>query len=134
MATHSSTLALKIPWMEEPGVLQTMGSQRVGYDWMTSLSLWRLYRILVYISKTCPRWLNIRCLIWFLHSCEVTVPPEWTEVITGVLFTIIVWGFTVKPSDLCVCRKFRKSNLSASVNLCLSITEYYMRHYSFFFN
>ena len=32
MATHSSTLAWKIPWMEEPGVLQTMGSQRVGYD------------------------------------------------------------------------------------------------------
>ena len=32
MATHSSTLAWKIPWMEEPGRLQPMGSQRVGYD------------------------------------------------------------------------------------------------------
>ena len=32
MATHSSTLALKIPWMEEPGRLQTMGSQRVGHN------------------------------------------------------------------------------------------------------
>ena len=32
MATHSSTLAWKIPWMEEPGRLQYMGSQRVGYD------------------------------------------------------------------------------------------------------
>ena len=32
MATHSSTLAWKIPWMEEPGRLQSMGSQRVGYD------------------------------------------------------------------------------------------------------
>ena len=32
MATHSSTLALKIPWMEEPGRLQSMGSQRVGHD------------------------------------------------------------------------------------------------------
>jgi len=32
MATHSSTLAWKIPWMEEPGGLQSMGSQRVGHD------------------------------------------------------------------------------------------------------
>ena len=32
MATHSSTLAWNIPWMEEPGWLQSMGSQRVGQD------------------------------------------------------------------------------------------------------
>ena len=32
MATHSSTLAWKIPWMEECGRLQSMGSQRVGHD------------------------------------------------------------------------------------------------------
>ena len=39
MAPHSSTLAWKIPWMEEPGRLQFMGSLRVGHDWATSLSL-----------------------------------------------------------------------------------------------
>ena len=32
MATHSSTLAWKIPWTDEPGGLQSMGSQRVGHD------------------------------------------------------------------------------------------------------
>ena len=32
MATHSNTLAWKIPWTEEPGGLQSMGSQRVGHD------------------------------------------------------------------------------------------------------
>ena len=32
MTTHSSTLAWKIPWTEEPGGLQSMGSQRVGHD------------------------------------------------------------------------------------------------------
>ena len=32
MATHFSTLAWKIPWMEEPGGLESMGSQRVGHD------------------------------------------------------------------------------------------------------
>ena len=39
MAPHSSTLAWKIPWTEEPGGLQAMGSLRVGHDWATSLSL-----------------------------------------------------------------------------------------------
>ena len=32
MAPHSSTVAWKIPWMEEPGRLQSMGSHRVGHD------------------------------------------------------------------------------------------------------
>ena len=39
MAPPSSTLAWKIPWTEEPGGLQSLGSQRVGHDCMTSLSL-----------------------------------------------------------------------------------------------
>ena len=39
MASHSSTVARKIPWMEEPGSLQSMGSLRVRHDWATSLSL-----------------------------------------------------------------------------------------------
>ena len=38
-APHSSTLAWKIPWTEEPGRQQSMGSHRVGHDWVTSLSL-----------------------------------------------------------------------------------------------
>ena len=39
MTTHSNTLAWKIPWMEEPGRLQSMGLQRVRHDWATSFSL-----------------------------------------------------------------------------------------------
>ena len=39
MATDSSTLAWRIPWMEEPGRLQSMGLRRVGHNWVTSLSL-----------------------------------------------------------------------------------------------
>ena len=39
MAPHSSTLAWKIPWTEEPGRLQAMGLLRVGHGWATSLSL-----------------------------------------------------------------------------------------------
>ena len=43
MATHSSTLAWKIPWMEEPGRLQSMGSLRVRQDWATSLSFFTFH-------------------------------------------------------------------------------------------
>ena len=39
MAPHSSSLAWEIPWTEEPGRLQSMGSLRVGHDRATSLSL-----------------------------------------------------------------------------------------------
>ena len=39
MAPHSSTVAWKIPWMEEPGRLQSMGSLRVRHNWATSPSL-----------------------------------------------------------------------------------------------
>ena len=45
MATHSSTLAWKIPWTEEPGRLQSMGSRRVGHDWATSLSLFHFHAL-----------------------------------------------------------------------------------------
>ena len=44
MATHSSTLAWRIPWREEPGRLLSMGSQRVGHDSATSLHFTRLPR------------------------------------------------------------------------------------------
>ena len=39
MAPHYSTLAWKIPWTKEPGRLQSMGSLRVGHNWVISLSL-----------------------------------------------------------------------------------------------
>ena len=44
MAPHSSTLAWKIPWMEDPGRLKFLGSLRVGHDWATSLSLFTFMR------------------------------------------------------------------------------------------
>ena len=54
MAPHSSTLAWKIPWMEEPGRLQSMGSQRVGHDWATSLSL---FTFMHWRRKGQPTWM-----------------------------------------------------------------------------
>ena len=43
MAPHSSTLAWKIPWLEEPGRLQSTGSLRVRQNWATSLSLFTFF-------------------------------------------------------------------------------------------
>ena len=43
MATHSSILAWRIPWTEEPGGLQSMGSQRVGHDRVANTFLFSVY-------------------------------------------------------------------------------------------
>ena len=50
MAIHSSTIAWKIPWTEEPGRLQSMGSQRVKHDLATSLSF-------SFIDYIIPAWI-----------------------------------------------------------------------------
>ena len=65
MATHSSTLAWKIPWTEERGRLQSMGSQRVRHHWATSLGLglgvnllifWNLLVTTAYLTLTNTEW------------------------------------------------------------------------------
>ena len=53
MATHSSTLAWKIPWTEERGRLQSMGSERVGHNWATSLTH-------CYVLRVCAQLLSQR--------------------------------------------------------------------------
>ena len=59
MATHSSILAWKIPWMEEPGGLQSLGSQRVRHNLATKQE-----RALFYIQRLttlfCPMFPRIR--------------------------------------------------------------------------
>ena len=54
MVTHSSILAWRIPWTEKPGRLQSMGSQRVGHDRVTSPSPLNLYSVVcqLYLKKT----------------------------------------------------------------------------------
>ena len=54
MATHSSILAWRVPWTEEPGGLQSVGSQRVRHDWATEQqqSLLNLRLFLLFITKT----------------------------------------------------------------------------------
>ena len=58
MVTHSSILAWRIPWMEEPGRLQSTGSQRVGHDWATSLSL----SLSLGVSSQPRDWTRVSCI------------------------------------------------------------------------
>ena len=54
MATHSSTLAWQIPWMEDRGRLQFIGSQKVGHDWATSL--FTFFHLVFRTSRTIAIW------------------------------------------------------------------------------
>ena len=59
LATHSSILAWKIPWTEEPGGLQSMGSQRVGHDWTTNTFTFKQGEWAAHAQKTrTPWWLS----------------------------------------------------------------------------
>ena len=68
MATHSSALAWKIPWTEEPGRLQSMRSQRVGHDRATSLSL--SVTETERISSFSPSFSHSSNVYWGLWMCQ----------------------------------------------------------------
>ena len=79
MAPHSSTLAWKILWMEEPGGLQSMGSPRVGHDWATSLSLftfmhWRKWQPTpVFLPGESQGWGSlVGCHLWGRTESDTT--------------------------------------------------------------
>ena len=84
MAPHSSTPAWKIPWMEEPGRLQSMGSLRVGHDWVTSLSLftfmhWRRewQPTPVFLpGESQGRWSLVGCRLWGRTESDTTEATE----------------------------------------------------------
>ena len=80
MAPHSSTLAWKIPWMEEPGRLQSMGSLRVGHDWATSLSLFNFMHwrrqwqpTPVFLPGESQGWASlVGCCLWGRTESDMT--------------------------------------------------------------
>ena len=106
MATHSSILAWRIPWAEEPGGLQSTGSQRVGHDWATSLyfitPLSRLYTIfdspihhLKDIWVVCTFWLLWIAVLWtqykFSNGCILLGVYYGMELLShvGTLFNLL---------------------------------------------
>ena len=76
MATHSSTLAWRIPWTEQPGRLQSMGLQRVGHDWATSLHFSEGIRIQQTVLVIDPGWDVTHCT-FSAHKIFVTRLKIW---------------------------------------------------------
>ena len=111
MAPHCSTLAWKIPWTEEPGRLQSVGSLGVGHDWATSLSLF-----------TCMHWRRKR------QPTPVFLPGE--SLGWGSLVGCCPWGRRVGHgwSNLAAAAatlvyKYLLE-ISASILLCIKYQEY----------
>ena len=104
MATHSSTLAWKIPWTEEPGRLQSMESWRVRHDWATSLSLftfmhWRRkwQPTPVFLpGESQGRGSLVGCHLWGSHR----VGHDWSDLAAvaaaAVVLTLKLFDFIFK--------------------------------------
>ena len=110
MAPHSSTLAWKIPWTEEPDRLQSTGSQRVGHDWATSFSLFTFTFLFSFAFSFCsfPALFkassdNHFCLFVFFPLGMVLITASCTTSRTsihsssGTLPYLILWLYLSLP-------------------------------------
>ena len=122
MATHSSILAWKIPWTEEPGGLQSIGSQRVGHDWATSLS----YELVLAHSSTLllitQQWLIQQVSI---NICHITL-ISWENIQMQEEPGIQVFGLTSTQQISLKKKKILRRHLGLRLSLLLS------RQYKYF--
>ena len=88
LATHSSTLAWRIPWREEPGRLQSMGSQRVGCYWATKLSFFSFLSTIHITSQVALEVKNppgngfdswVRKIPWRRSTIHLTMWIMWSD-------------------------------------------------------
>ena len=103
MAPHSSTLAWKLPWVEEPGRLQSMGSLRVEYDWVTSLSF-----SLLCSGEGNGNPLRCSCLenlreegAWWAAVYRVPQSRTWLKQLSSSS-SILYWCFSFWLTSLCI--------------------------------
>ena len=91
MATHSSILAWRIPWTEEPGGLQSMGLQRVGWDWVTKHTL-MLHICLPWRLVTKDRSSTVSLWVW-AQSCREGARfgnlPTWSVLRKSLTFSLL---------------------------------------------
>ena len=105
MAPHSSTLAWKIPWTEEHGGLQSMGSLRVGHDWATSLSLFTFMHwgrkwepTPVFLPGESQGWGSlVGCHLW-----GHTVGHDWSDLAAAAAVYILVSHALVKSKTILI--------------------------------
>ena len=104
MATHSSTLVWRIPWTQEPGRVQSVGSLRVGHDWATSLSLltfmhWRRkwQPTPVFLPGESQGWRSlVGCRLWGrteLDTTEATEQQQQVVSMSWLLLIVLQWIF-----------------------------------------
>ena len=117
MATHSSTLAWKIPQMEEPGRLQSMGSRRVGHDLVTSLSLftfmhwrrkWQPTPVFLPGESQGQRSL-VGCCLWGRTELDTTEVTQQQQQLMSLLYHCKIapglpWWLSGEESA-CQCRR-----------------------------
>ena len=83
MATHSSVLAWRIPWTEEPGELQSIESQRIGHDWVTNTHTHTHTHTHTYLQDL------IMCSIFQTHLITETLS---TKHLTGLDLWLMFFG------------------------------------------
>ena len=106
-ATHSSTVAWKIPWTEDPGRLQLMGLQRVGHDWVTSvslsLSLYRkkhnLRRVIFFANKSMISSANVFLKV----KCHFCFYRYWLHTYADIMYYVcVMYIYNVYICVLCI--------------------------------
>ena len=113
MATHSGTLAWKIPWTEDLVRLQSMGSQRVGHDWATSLTFSGPHKL--------ERLTGLH-VVWFLVEVIISqgdLKINWNliylkHLLKELLHSYHLMGFPGDSSGkepACQCRRFKRRRL-----------------------
>ena len=134
MATHSSTLAWKILWTEEPDRLQSMGLQRVGHDWATSL---HFMLVIAFLPRS--KHLLILCvqspsavILEPKKIKSVTVstvsPPICHEVMGPDAMISIFWMLSFKPTfSLSVFTFFKGLFSSSSLSAIRVMSSAYLR-------
>ena len=109
MATHSSILAWRIPWIEEPGGLQSMGSQRVGHNWTTSLSLSLSHCSGLYDENVSQP--HLHTSMWFLLAWYVLITQSDFSFLFSFFKEIIVLCVVLDS----VCLQEEESSVSSFI-------------------
>ena len=123
MATHSSILAWRTPWMEEPGGLQSTGLQRVGHDWATSLSFFLSTLLSTYplkyqfssVAQLCPIfatvWTTAHQASLSITNCRSLPKPMSIELVMPSNHLILCCPLLLLPSIFPSIRVFSSESV-----------------------
>ena len=142
MATHSSTIAWKIPWTEKPGRLQSMGSQRVRHDWMISLFFLTrgLSVLLIFLEKKNTLYfidvfhfiflVSISSLIFIIPFFLITLDSHCAYFSDSLSwqFSFFSWNMPYFLRCICICINFPHRTAFAASNRLGKLQFYF--HFS----